>query len=128
MFKYGQQRALIDFSKICLECKCSFKAEKVSTKYCSPKCNNSAWFRNNRAKHNFKEAKRRAIKLKATPSWLTREHWLEIKRMYMECPEGHHVDHIHPLVSNVVCGLHVPWNLQWLPARENILKSNKLES
>jgi hypothetical protein len=127
LYKYRKSREAINFSKICQECNSSFDAQKVSTKYCSAKCNNSAWFRNNRAKHNFKEARRRALKLKATPKWLTQQHWAEIRRFYEECPDGHHVDHIHPLVSDIVCGLHVPWNLQWLPAKENILKSNKVE-
>lgn len=58
----------------------------------------------------------------ATPKW-TDIH--EIERIYRECPEGYHVDHIIPINGKDVSGLHVPWNLQYLLAVDNLKKSNK---
>jgi hypothetical protein len=68
-------------------------------------------------------AKRKAIKLKATPKFANLE---KIKEIYKNCPKGYHVDHIIPLQGKNVCGLHVEWNLQYLTPSANISKSNKL--
>ncbi len=70
-------------------------------------------------------AKRRASKLQATPPWLDEGMLAEIEMIYLCCPEGYHVDHIHPLQGKDICGLHVPWNLQYLTTEENLRKSNK---
>lgn len=71
-------------------------------------------------------SRRRGYKGKATPRWLTQEQKEQLRLIYKNRPEGHHVDHIVPLKGKSVCGLHVPWNLQYLPAQLNLKKGNKL--
>ena len=73
-----------------------------------------------------REAFHRAKLLRATPPWLTESQLTEIRQIYDSCPKKYHVDHIVPLKGVTVSGLHVPWNLQHLPAQVNIKKSNKL--
>lgn len=87
----------------------------------------------NKAKICAISSKRRAAKLNATPEWLTKEQLEEIEDFYeiaaafkLYTGEEYQVDHIIPLQNKIVCGLHVPWNLQILTAKENIAKSNKL--
>lgn len=79
-----------------------------------------------------RNAKRRAAKLQRTPKWLKDYFTQEISLFYRRASlikqfigEDWHVDHIVPLQGKSVSGLHVPWNLQLLPAIENIKKGNK---
>lgn len=57
---------------------------------------------------------------------LSKKYKAEIAEIYKNCPPGHHVDHIYPVNGESSCGLHVPWNLQYLTIEENIAKSNKI--
>jgi hypothetical protein len=70
----------------------------------------------------------------ASPPWLTKEHKLAMRQLYLQAMEltkitgeRYVVDHIVPLISDVVCGLHVPWNLRVITQDENLRKSNKLD-
>jgi hypothetical protein len=82
------------------------------------------YYLNNKHIYAAYSAKRRATKLKATPKWAN---LIAIKEIYQTCPEGYHVDHIVPLQSSLVCGLHCEFNLQHLSAYDNLSKSNKFE-
>lgn len=67
--------------------------------------------------------RRRKAKLDATPAWANLE---SIKKIYQNCSSGFHVDHIIPLLGKTVCGLHVESNLQYLPAKENLIKASSI--
>jgi hypothetical protein len=74
---------------------------------------------------------RPAIK-RASPPWLTVDHWLAMSSLYQEAMrlteetgELHTVDHIWPLKGRRSCGLHVPWNLQILLHADNMKKGRK---
>lgn len=69
------------------------------------------------------------------PNWLTREQRQEILNIYnlrdeviMLTGDKYHVDHIVPLQGELICGLHVPWNLQILPAECNLSKGKSFSA
>ena len=75
------------------------------------------------------KAKYRASKKQAIPPWANLK---AIKEIYKKCAQMtnesgivHQVDHIYPLNSKYMCGLHVETNLQIITREENILKNNK---
>lgn len=81
------------------------------------------WAKRNRGYCAYIVRLRQIAKLRATPKWADLE---EIKKIYSNRPDGYHVDHIVPLKGKTICGLHVSWNLQYLPAKDNWKKGNKL--
>lgn len=92
------------------------------------------WSAGNRGKSNAIKQKYKAAKKRAAPPWLTEwdifvmeEYYHKADRLRQLTGKEYHVDHIHPLQGKTLCGLHVPWNLQILPARVNIQKSNKVD-
>jgi hypothetical protein len=86
------------------------------------------WNQNNKGLKNFYTRCRHTHIKRATPQWTNMQ---LVKQVYIECAAitahtgiSHHVDHIIPLISNIVCGLHVYNNLQILTATENMSKNN----
>lgn len=83
----------------------------------------------NSARVNAIYAKRRAAKIQAMPKWANQffiEEIYDLARLrtkYLGVP--HEVDHIVPLQSDLVCGLHCEANLQVVPVSLNRRKNNK---
>ena len=110
-------------------------ADKVSANQKKWRTNNASkikqYRKDNRGLYAYHVAKRRKRVKQATPAWVNME---EIKQFYMlaaklsnETGIPHEVDHIIPLVHELVCGLHCPENLRVIPKVDNIKKSNKFE-
>lgn len=78
--------------------------------------------------HCAEVALRRARKYRATPKWANPffigeiYHLAALRTKMLGFPW--HVDHIVPLRSPLVCGLHVENNLQVIPAADNYAKRN----
>ena len=95
----------------------------------------NTWKENNLLKIRADTKARRRKHREATPPWITRKQKSEIRQMYQAAihmskvtGEQYVVDHIWPLRSDTVCGLHVSWNLRVITQAENLKKSNSLPS
>ena len=92
-----------------------------------------AWTDNNKHKILAKTRKRQAAKLQRTPAWLSKDDIWMMQEAYELASKRSKlfgfqwdVDHIFPLQGKVVSGLHVPLNLQVIPAIENYRKGIKV--
>jgi hypothetical protein len=87
-------------------------------------------YRDNKPIYVANAAKRQERVRRATPPWadlkLIETFYVEADRMTRETGVKHHVDHYYPLISHVMCGLHVPANLRVVPALVNLQKSNSI--
>lgn len=87
------------------------------------------WFKANATRDSARVSARRARKIGATPDWANAffiEEAYDIARTRTRVTGVQwHVDHIVPLVSDLVCGLHVENNLAVIPASHNIAKGNR---
>lgn len=93
------------------------------------KTTTAAWKKANPVKRRMHEAKRRAAKIGSTPAWVNQFLIEEICDLAVKRSAATgfewHVDHIVPLQSSIVCGLHWERNLQVIPAKANIAKRNR---
>ena len=89
-----------------------------------------AWARKFPEKGASYQARRRAYVLRATPAWANQffiEEAYRLARMRTQMTGlPWEVDHDLPLVSPLVCGLHVAENMRVIPRMENRSKGNRL--
>lgn len=90
----------------------------------------SIWAKNNRARRAAIWMAYYTAKRMAMPVWADRDAIADFYKLARSASSltgiQHHVDHIIPLQGELVCGLHVHWNLQVLTASENTAKKNRI--
>lgn len=88
------------------------------------------WAKAHPEKVNAIVARRKAAKLQATPMWASAAAieaiYREAARLTKETGIAHAVDHYYPLISPLVCGLHVEHNLRVITKSDNSRKGNRL--
>ena len=90
------------------------------------------WRKENSYKMCTYASKRRALLIGATPSWVDEGKieffYKQAALMNQQFPEmRYEVDHIIPLNSHLVCGLHTHENMQILSAKQNRSKKNSFQ-
>ena len=87
---------------------------------------------NNPSKISARVRKYKYTKLCRTPNWLGVDELWMIEQAYELAALRTklfgfvwHVDHVLPLQGKLVSGLHTPYNLQVIPGRDNMSKSNR---
>ena len=82
------------------------------------------WYERNKGYKLIANRLQEIERLNRVPLWAEID---EINKFYLNCPPGYEVDHIIPLQGELVSGLHVLGNLQYLTVSENRSKSNKFD-
>jgi hypothetical protein len=113
----------------CIECFRSYASDWTAANKQKKSTANKNWQQNNQAKKKAQNLGYKAKKLQATPKWA------DLGKIVIEyeladwCTKmtgnKYHVDHIVPLKSKIVCGLHNEFNLRVILAKDNIIKGNR---
>jgi hypothetical protein len=90
--------------------------------------NGKRWRKENPAKNRFQETNKRLLELRSQPPWADHKKMLKFYEQAQALTKQtgivYSVDHIVPIRSQLVCGLHVEHNLQVIPRDDNGRKSN----
>lgn len=121
------KRRIEDNSKVCETRRLAYQRHKVSALAAK-----KAYRHRNKGKITALNTKRKAVVKQRTPSWLTPDDIWLIREAYELAALrtavlnfSWNVDHVIPLQGRTVSGLHVPTNLNVIPAVDNIRKKNK---
>jgi hypothetical protein len=118
------------YASVCIECRREYDRVRYATKGHSIRARVKKYRNENLPKVNALDVKKNKSRKRATPKWLSWFHLAQIEEFYelaaactMQTGVEHNVDHIVPIKGKKVSGLHVPWNLQVLTAKENASKA-----
>lgn len=93
----------------------------TSCKECSKQARKDTYAKDPHKEIRANDIRKLRMKECQTPLWANLD---KIKVIYLNRPVGYHVDHIIPLNGELVSGLHVENNLQYLLASDNSSKKN----
>lgn len=107
----------------------AYRAKWTAKNAAEMKAIRRAWVLANPDKVRAARRRREMAKNGAVPDWADRKEmrrfYLEAGRLTRETGIPHTVDHIVPIVSDLVCGLHCEANLQVMPHAANAAKGNR---
>jgi hypothetical protein len=143
--KHGHLAERYTANKTCCECANAIANKTKSKDRAKYRATTATWQRENPqrtaqyqrnqnakrpGKRNLWTMNYRTAKATRMPKWLNAGELFEMESVYTYCSAlrkiglDYHVDHVVPLRGKSISGLHVPWNLQVLPGRENMSKGN----
>jgi hypothetical protein len=118
---HNDKSSILKLAWKCKDCdsnKCK-QYRRDNKEYCNKK--SKLHYEQNKQYYITKSANYKAYLINAIPAWADLQ---KISDYYSNKPLDMEIDHIYPLRSDWVCGLHVIENLQYLSPIENKKKSN----